>query len=119
MIRLLLAFSILVFSAQVSATDIILKWNPPEVLEDGSEITSIDRFTIYHTANNGSESTIQVDSSDNSFQISDIKTGNHSFQITTSSNGIESERSNTALYHEPFVLPSKPVKILLTVEIIE
>lgn len=119
MIKLLLVFSMLVFSVQVSATDIIIKWNQPETLEDGSEITSIDRFNIYHTANNGSESAIEVDSNDTSYQISDIETGNHSFQITTVSNGIESDRSNTALYHEPFVPPSKPVKILLTVEIVE
>ena len=105
----------MLLSFAVSATDIQLTWDRPEVREDGSEIQTIDRFNLYHTANDGSANIIEIDSTLSSYQITDVEEGVHIFQISTVEAGLEGDPSD---FVSIGVKQSKPVKILLQVQII-
>ena len=113
MIRLL---ALLLFSSFVSATDIQLDWVQPELNEDGSEIQSIDKFILYYSIDNVSQSTIEVDPLLSSYTIPDAAEGSHTFQISTVAGGLEGKASNPVNVD---VSTSKPMKIELTVRIIE
>lgn len=97
------------------AADIVLTWTTPTEREDGSQIKQIDRFNLYHTANNVLQSAIEVSADSTSFQVSDVEAGTHTFQISTVEYGREGALSEPVSMS---VVHSKPTKILLTVELL-
>ena len=110
----LLGLALLVLSSITAATDIQLTWSTPELREDGSTIQEIEKFNLYYTVNNVLQDTIEIDALSNTYTIQDIEIGTHILQISTVESGLEGELS------DPVTLStsnSKPVKILLTIEI--
>ena len=114
-LRLLLVFTLLVFSVHSNATDIQLSWVLPELREDGSQIESIDKFYIYQTSDNGTTQVIEVLGASTRHILLGVQTGAHTFQISTVENGLEGASSDPVTVN---VTASKPVKIMLTVELI-
>ena len=106
---------LMLLSFTVSATDIQLTWTQPELREDGSQIENIDRFNLYTTVNNGSQNVYEVAATLSSYTVYNVEKGTHTFQISTVEAGRESELSGPISVN---VSPSKPVKIMLTVELI-
>lgn len=107
---------LMLLSFVVSAADIQLTWDKPEVYEDGSALTTIDRFNIYYSIDNAVQDVIEVQADANSYTLADVAAGSHTFQISTVSEDVEGERS------DPVNVPvnkSKPIKIELTVRVIE
>ena len=104
------------FSFQVVASDIFLTWDIPTGREDGSTIQTIDRFNIYQTFNNGGTVIVEIDPASNSHQISNVEAGIYTFQISTVETGQEGALSDPISIN---VTQSKPVKIMLTVELVE
>lgn len=115
----LLGLVLLVFSSITLATDIQLTWETPTEREDGTAIQEIEKYNLYHTVNDVLQSVIEVDPSDTSYTTLNAPTGIHSFVITTVTSNGESDKSNAASEYVPYKAPSKPVKILLTVEILD
>ena len=112
----MLKFLLLMFvSVSVFATDIQLTWDLPELRNDGSKIETIDKFNLYQTTNNGSQVLIEVQADTTSLTLSDVSQGSHTFQISTVEAGLEGNLSDPITVN---VTTSKPVKIVLTVEII-
>lgn len=110
-----LVFLGLILASSAFATDILLTWEKPEVREDGSKIEQIDRFNLYHSVDNVFQDVIEVSGDAISFQLPEVKTGNHTFQISTVEYGLEGSPSDPVTVS---VNQSKPVKILLTVELV-
>ena len=111
-----LLLALVVLSSITAATDIQLTWSTPELREDGSTIQEIERYNLYYTVNNVLQDVIEIDASANTYTIQDIEIGTHILQISTVESGLEGELS------APVTLStsnSKPVKILLTIEIVE
>ncbi len=115
---LLLAFGLLVFSLSAIAADIELTWTSPTEKEDGSAITSIDRFNLYYSIDNVVQNAIEIQADANSYTLVDVAQGAHTFQISTVSEGLEGEASSpiTVSVSEN---ASKPVRIELTVRVID
>lgn len=114
--KLLLAFVFLVFSSFVSAADIQLTRDIPTEREDGSQIQSIDKFVIYYSVDNVSQSTIEVDPLLSGYTIPDVAEGSHTFQISTIAGGLEGTASDPVNVD---ITASKPIKIELTVRVVE
>ena len=111
-----LLLALLAFSTVSLAADIQLTWDIPTEREDGSTIQEIERYNLYYTVNNVLQDVIEIDASANTYTIQDIEIGTHILQISTVESGLEGELS------APVTLStsnSKPVKILLTIEIVE
>lgn len=107
---------LLLFSFAANAANIVLEWGAPTTNEDGTAIGEIEGYTIYQTINNVAQAPVLVDALALNYQFSDVVKGSHIFQITTRANGLESQRS------EPVTISvdhSRPVKIELTVRVIE
>ena len=125
MIRFIL---LMLFSVHLLADEILLTWTLPEIRDNGSQIEIIDRFNIYQTVNNSSPIIFEVGAALSSFQIPDVSEGNHTFQISTverytNSVGenyeVESELSDPITINVLPVVISKPIKMMLTVELIK
>ncbi|MDC0600108.1 hypothetical protein OAO65_02240 [Flavobacteriales bacterium] len=101
--KILLAFGILVFSAQLLAQSIELTWVTPTGREDGTAIQSIDRFNIYHSIDNVIQDSIEVSATDISYTVSEAQEGIHVFQISTVELGQEGEKS--AAVSAPILAP--------------
>lgn len=114
--RLLTAFALWGFASGVYATDIQLTWDKPEFREDGSALDTIDRFNIYHSVDNVVQDTIEVQADATDYTLVDVAQGSHTFQISTVSLGEESEVSGPVNVD---VSKSKPVKIELTVRVVD
>ena len=110
---------LMMLSFAVSATDIQLTWDLPTEREDGSAIEAIDRFNIYQTINNGGSTILEVASTGTSYQISDVETGNYTFQISTVEAGQEGALSDPISVNVLPVVVSKPIKMILSIELIE
>lgn len=91
----LIAFVIMFFSCSTYAGDIEISWTKPEVREDGSEIETIDKFNLYHSIDNVSQSVIEVDSTLSEYTVSEAATGIHSFQISAVEAGNEGQLSGS------------------------
>ena len=107
---------LLLFSTVSTAADIQLTWGTPTEREDGTAIQEIQGYNLYYTLNNVLQDVIEVDASANSYTIQNISTGNHTIQISTVEAGSEGDLSDPVTVSTS---TSKPVKILLTVEIVE
>jgi len=116
MIRLLLGFGILVVSSILSAQSIELTWVKPELREDGSAIESIDRYNIYYSINNVVQDTVEVEADATDYTLVDVAQGSHTFQISTVEDGLEGDVSGPVNVD---VSTSKPVKIELTVRVVD
>lgn len=98
-----------------SAADIKLTWDAPTQNEDGSTITQIDGYNIYHTINNNESNVITLGNV-TEHTIKNVNNSSHIFQISTIANSLESELSDPV---SATVNESKPVKIKLTVEVVQ
>ena len=106
-------------SAGAMGSDIALKWDLPTEREDGSRIESIDMLKIYQTINNSDVSVIEVDSASTSYQAHDVEVGLYTFQISTVEDGQEGALSDPISVNVSPVLKSKPIKMLISIELIE
>jgi hypothetical protein len=114
--RLLTAFALFGFVNGAYATDIQLTWDKPEFREDGSALDTIDRYNIYYSINNVVQDTIEVEADALDYTLVDVAAGSHTFQISTVEDGLEGDQSDPVNVD---VSTSKPVKIELTVRVIE
>ena len=80
-------------SVDTQPRSIELTWDLPELREDGSKIEKIDRFNIYIYFNDVLQNTIEVAGDVISYQLSEVETGNYSFQISTVEDGQEGKLS--------------------------
>lgn len=101
------------------AADIQLTWTTPTGREDGSQIESVDRFNIYQTFNNGDQIVYEVVSTSTNYQIPNVETGNYTFQISTVEAGQEGALSDPISLNVLPVIISKPIKMILSIELIE
>ena len=108
--------ALLLFSTVSTAADIQLTWSTPNDREDGTPIQEIEKYNLYYTLNNVLQDVIKIDALANSYTIQNISTGNHTIQISTVEAGNEGDLSDPVTVSTS---TSKPVKILLTVEIVE
>lgn len=104
------------FSVSAFATDISLTWEAPTQYEDGSTLNSIDRYNIYYTIDNVVQDVIEVPAANTDYTLVDVAKGTHVFQISTVTNGTESNPSNPATVN---IDDKKAMKIELTVRVIE
>lgn len=111
-----LAFLALMCAFDAYATDILLTWDAPTVREDGSKIEQIDRFNLYHSVDNVFQGVIEIPGDAISFQLPEVKTGTHTFQISTVEHGLEGKQSDPAVVN---ISKSAPVKIKLIIQVIE
>ena len=107
------------FVSGAYATDILLTWNLPTEREDGSQIQKIDRFNLYQTVNNVLQSTIEISGDSTSFQIPEVETGSHTFQISTVEFGQEGAKSDPVSVNVTEKIISKAGKIVLTIQVME
>jgi hypothetical protein len=114
--QLLTAFALFGFVSGAYATDIQLTWTAPEFREDGSALDTIDRYNIYYSIDNVVQDTIEVQADALDYTLVDVAAGSHTFQISTVEAGLEGERSDPV--NVP-VTTSKPIKIELTVRVID
>lgn len=112
----LLGLALLVLSTISVATDLKLNWVKPELNQDGTAIQEIEKHNLYYTINNVLQDIIEVSALSDSYTIQNIKAGTHTLQVSTVADGTESELSTPKTV---ILSNSKPVKIHLTVEIIE
>lgn len=110
---------LMMLSFAVSATDIQLTWDLPTEREDGSQIESIDRFNLYQTFNNGGATILEIGSTVSSYQIPNVETGNYTFQISTVEAGQEGALSDPISVNIQPVVKYKPIKMILSIELIE
>lgn len=113
MIRFLL---LLLFSVSAFATDIQLSWEAPTQYEDGSTLNQIDRYNLYYTIDNVVQDVIQVPATSTEYTLVDVAQGTHVFQISTVTNGTESELSNPV---STVISDKKPMRIQLTIQVVE
>ena len=114
--QLLIAFALWGFASGAYATDIQLTWETPTEREDGSQIDTIDRYNIYHSVDNVVQDTIEAQANSLAYTLVDVAQGSHTFQISTVEGGLEGVLSDPVNVD---VTTSKPVKIELTVRVID
>lgn len=119
MIKELSVFALIMFSSIVSATDILLTWTTPEAREDGTAIQSIDRYNLYTTINNVLQDVNEISGDATGFQLSEVASGNYTFQISTVEFGNEGALSDPISVYVQDKLIASPIKIKLTIEVIE
>ena len=119
MYKLYLFILLMAVSSFSIAADIQLSWSIPTGREDGSQIEGIDRFNLYQTFNNGGQIVYEVDATSNSFKIPDVQTGNYTFQISTVEAGLEGALSDPISLNVLPLVISKPIKLILSIELIE
>ena len=107
---------LMLFALNAHATDILLSWETPTQYEDGSTLNQIDRYNIYYTIDNVVQDVIEVPATAIDYTLVDVAKGTHVFQISTVSNGTESNPSNPATVN---VDDKKAMKIELTVRVVE
>lgn len=61
--------------------DIKIEWEAPTLKTDGNPIVNLTGYRLYHKANNGQESVIDIAVSETSYTLVDVAFGVHSFQI--------------------------------------
>jgi hypothetical protein len=122
---------LMLLTSVVNATDILLTWETPAEREDGSQIETIDRFNLYTTIDNVLQSVIEVSGDSTSFQLPQVKAGNHTFQISTverhighlDADGnvltIEGALSDPVSVNIADEIIAKPAKFILTIQAIE
>lgn len=111
-----LTLLLLLFSASVFAADIELTWSPPTTDVKGNALGSIDGYNLYYSVNNAVQPVISIDAAATSHALSDVVNGSHTFQISTISNGVESELSSPVTANTE---AGRPVRIELTVRVVE
>ena len=73
--------------------DIYLSWSLPNENEDGSTITSIDRFNLYWGLAGSFQNVIQVEATSVNYTLANVSQGTYSFYMTTVSGGVEGNPS--------------------------
>jgi len=119
MIKKLSALFLFVFSGFSQAADIALAWDKPLLREDGAQIEIIDHFNLYVTIDNISQEIIRIPAGLSEFSFSDVVAGNYLFQISTVENGLEGDLSSPVSVNIPAASQSKPIRIELTVKVVE
>jgi len=114
--KILSAFVLCFFVSGAYATDILLTWDLPTEREDGTAIEQIDRFNLYTTIDNVLQDVNEIPGNATSFQLSEVKAGNYTFQISTVEDGLEGALSDPITVN---VDQAKPVKIKLIIQVVE
>ena len=112
----LLGLVLLFLSTTLLAESIRIAWSTPTEREDGTTIQEIEKYNLYYTHNNVLQAPIEVDASANTYTRQNLQQGSHTFQLTSFEDGLESELSDAYTMSTSI---SKPVKIVLTIELIE
>lgn len=112
----LTAFLLFGLVAGAYATDIQLTWEMPTQYENGQALSQIDGYRIYYAIDNAAQADIEIPADSTDYLLVDVPAGSHTFQISTLVNGVESEPSDPVNVDVP---DSKPVKIELTVRVVE
>lgn len=114
--RVLIALFILALSAVASATDIELTWTAPTQDIKGNALSEIDGYKLYYSVNNVVQPVIDISPAMNVHVLNDVVNGSHTFQISTISNGLESDLSSPVNVDTE---AGKPVRIELTVRVVD
>jgi len=109
----------MLLTSMASATDIVLTWDKPLEREDGSQIETIGRFNLYTTIDNVLQDVNEIPGDALSFQLSEVETGNYTFQISTVEFGQEGAKSDPISININDKIIAKAGKILLTIQVIE
>lgn len=112
--RLLSAFVLWGFASGSYASDILLTWVTPELREDGSAITTIDRYDIHHTVNNVVQDTITAEADATEYTLVNAAQGTHTFLIRAVESGLEGQYSDPAT---AAILQAQIGPITLTIEV--
>jgi len=110
---------LMLLTSVVNATDILLTWDIPTEREDGSKIEQIDRFNLYQTVGNVLQGVVEIPAGATSFQLSEVKTGIHTFAISTVEFGQEGALSDPISVNVNQKIISKVGKIVFTIQVIE
>ena len=109
----------MLLTSMASATDIVLTWDKPLEREDGSQIETIGRFNLYTTIDNVLQDVNEIPGDALSFQLSEVETGNYTFQISTVEFEQEGALSDPISININDKIIAKAGKILLTIQVIE
>ena len=109
----------MLLTSMASATDILLTWDKPLEREDGSQIETIGRFNLYTTIDNVLQDVNEIPGDALSFQLSEVETGNYTFQISTVEFEQEGALSDPISVNISDKIIAKAGKILLTIQVIE
>jgi hypothetical protein len=104
------------FVSGAYATDIQLTWTAPTQYENGASISEIDAYNLYYSIDNVQQAPVSIDGLDSGYLLRDVVEGSYTFQISTVAGETESDLSNPVNVD---VIKSKPVKIEITVQVIE
>ena len=110
---------LMLLTSMASATDILLTWDKPLEREDGSQIETIGRFNLYTTIDNVLQDVNEIPGDALSFQLSEVETGNYTFQISTVEFEQEGALSDPISVNISDKIIAKAGKILLTIQVIE
>ena len=109
----------MLLTSMASATDILLTWDKPLEREDGSQIETIGRFNLYTTIDNVLQDVNEIPGDALSFQLSEVETGNYTFQISTVEFEQEGALSDPISVNISDKIIAKAGKILLTIQVVE
>jgi len=110
---------LLLFTSMAKATDILLTWGKPAEREDGSQIQSIDRYNLYTTIDNVLQDAVEIPGNATSFQLSQVKAGNYTFQISTVEFGQEGALSDPVSLNVLDKVIARASKMILTIQVVE
>lgn len=108
------AFILWSFASGAYASDIVLTWTAPEVREDGTAITSIDRYDIHHTVNNAVQDSIEVEANAIDFTLANAAQGTHTFLIRAVESGLAGKYSDPA---QASIIQAQIGPITVTIEV--
>lgn len=108
------AFVLWGFASGAYASDIVLTWTAPEVREDGTAITSLDRYDIHHTINNVVQDSIEVEANAVDFTLADAAQGTHTFLIRAVEGGVTGKYSDPA---QASIIQAQIGPITVTIEV--
>jgi len=110
------AFLLFGFANGAYATDILLSWTAPTAYENGATISEITSYNLHYSIDNVVQESISIDGLETDYTLANVEEGSYTFQISTIASGMESELSDPINID---VLKSKPVKIELTVRVVD
>lgn len=101
---------------QVIAADIVLTWDRPLLREDGSNITALESYKLYHSVDNVLTPVLVIPESELTYTLLNVSTGIHTFQISSVEAGLEGALSDPISITLSDLPPSPTAKIILTIE---
>lgn len=75
-------------------TSIAVSWDIPTRREDGTALTTIDRFNIYYDFDGVLQDVIEAEASSTLYTLANVQAGSYSFRVSTISEGVEGKKSD-------------------------